>query len=227
MEMIEIDGKEISLIEFIEKNIQEVVEKRSKETSRVDGKKHENGFFYSEDDFQISLIRKIEKNYPIMKVFYEYPNPKNHREKIDIVLEKNSKQYPIELKYAYVVYGAGSEKDVIYGTNIDTIIGKLGEDINFIKKFLGEKSNTNVKAGYFVVLANKKDIKKLLEEWQKQVAFSLDKGTLSGTLKYKYDNKTKDGQITITNSCPGIHAEIENYQYLIIEISKDNFRDDK
>ena len=90
-----------------------------------------------------------------------------------------------------------------------------------------------MKAGYSVVLANKnnkKDIKELLEKWQEQITFSLDKGTLSGTLKYKYkdkDNNKIDGQITITNSCTIIYSEIENYQYLIIEISKDNFIDDK
>lgn len=228
MGMIKIDGKEISMIEFIEKKIRKVIRVCSANGSSIEGIVRENGFFYDEEDFQISLVREFEKYYPKMKVFYENPSQKNKRERIDIVLklkkneeyqneEDQIEEYQIELKYSYQYdqYDSGTKLEVI-------IADSLGEDI---KKCFEE---SNMEAGYCVVLANKnnkENIKELLEKCQKQVAFSLDKGTLSGTLKYK--DKENVGQITIINPCLIRYAEIENYQYLIIEISKDNFRDDK
>jgi len=207
------------MIEFIEKKIRKIIRVCCANGSSIGGIVRENGFFYDEKDFQISLVREFEKDYPKIEVCYE-------DKKRDIVLKLNgNEEYQIELKYSYQYdkYDSGTKLDVI-------IADSLGEDINFIKKFFYK---SNMKAGYSVVLANKnnkKDIKELLEKWQEQITFSLDKGTLSGTLKYKYkdkDNNKIDGQITITNSCTIIYSEIENYQYLIIEISKDNFIDDK
>ena len=202
MEMIEIDGKEMSMIEFIEKNIQQVVEKRSKEPSRVCGKKHENGFFYSEDDFQISLVRAFEKYYPGIKVFYEL----NRR---DIVLELNGKEeYQIELKYSYVYdkYNSGTKLD-------DIIYYKLGMDIKFINDFF---KDPNMEAGYFVLLAKRDDKLNILDLLKKHPC-KIEGGKCNGIIEYG-----KSQKIVIKNPSLIKYDEIDNYQYLIMEILKNN-----
>ena len=98
MAMIEIDGKEIDMIEFIEKKIRKIIRVCSANGSSIDGMVRENGFFYSEDEFQTSLVREFEKYYNDFIVYYEKSYGRN---RIDIVLEKGSKEYPIELKYSY------------------------------------------------------------------------------------------------------------------------------
>lgn len=213
MEMIEIDGKEMSMIEFIEKKIRKIIRVCSANGSSIEGIVRENGFFYSEDEFQISLIREFEKYYPETKVFYEYPNPKNTRERIDIVLETNDKQFFIELKYSYDEYGAGNKKDMSVG---------FAEDINKINNIIKEADR-----GYCILLIkNKEDINKDVKD--KLDKFIIQNGTLSGKIKWKETIKeVKDGieetiekEIKIEELPIARYDTIENFHYLIIEISK-------
>ena len=207
----------MEMIKMLEKSIEKIVRERIKKGSRLEAENKSAGFFYSEDDFQISLIHEFEFQDHYKKDFIVYYE-KNY---IDILLESRTdkKRYPIELKYSNVY------NKVDYGKKIYTIIKKLGEDINFIKNILFKK---NVERGYCIVLANMKFCeKKYMEKLQPYATFDFPNNKLSGILKYK--NKLDDVQINIAKANPCLirYAEIENYQYLIIEISKDNFRDDK
>lgn len=60
----------------------------------------ERKVFHSEADFQFALAWKIKENYPDYKIFLEWPvSIKDKPRYIDIVLEKDGKIIPIELKY--------------------------------------------------------------------------------------------------------------------------------
>lgn len=183
----------MEMIEIIEDSIREIVKKRNGEKSKVDDKEHINGFFYSETDFQISLIRELEKYYPETKVFYEYPNPKNNREKIDVVLEKNGKQFLIELKYAYDIYGA-------YDKYFYNIAADFKKDIFKITNIVDEE-----KYGYCIALVDKKEYI----------------NNISDILGIKIDsNSSHDiGQIKICEA----NKDIYDYQFIYHKVGNTNF----
>ena len=59
----------------------------------------ERKVFHSEADFQFSLAWKIKENYPEYEIFLEWPvSIKKQIIYVDIVLEKDDKIIPIELK---------------------------------------------------------------------------------------------------------------------------------
>jgi hypothetical protein len=210
MEMIKIDGKEISMIEFIEKKIRKIIRVCSANGSSIEGIVRENGFFYSEDDFQTSLVREFEKYYNDFIVYYEKSYGRNL---IDIVLEKGSKQYPIELKYSY-------DK---YGTDTDLSVGFV-DDINKINNIVKDSENS----GYCILLIkNKDDINKDMKDKLLKLKIEEKDLTLSGKAEWKKTIKDgveetieKEIEVTIKKLPIGKYGTIENYHYLIIEISK-------
>ena len=61
---------------------------------------NERKIFHSEADFQFALAWKIKENYPDYEIFLEWPDlSQNQNRYIDIVLQKDGKRIPIELKY--------------------------------------------------------------------------------------------------------------------------------
>ena len=192
----------MEVLKMLEDSIREIVKKRTGEKSKVDGKEHSNGFFYSEADFQISLIREFEKYYPEIKVFYEDKDR-------DIVLKLNGKEeYQIELKYSYVYdkYNSGTKLD-------DIIYYKLGMDIKFINDFF---KDPNMEAGYFVLLAKRDDKLNILDLLKKHPC-KIEGGKCNGIIEYG-----KSQKIVIKNPSLIKYDEIDNYQYLIMEILKNN-----
>lgn len=146
----------MEMLKMIEDSIRKIVGERIELHSRL-GKKNIQpaGFFYSEDDFQISLIHEFEFQDNYKKDFIVYYEKSYSRNRIDIVLEKDSTLYPIELKYAYDSYGtcdkyfftiaAGFKEDILKMTNV----------------FDQEK---NMKCGYCIALVDEqKYIKNMLE----------------------------------------------------------------
>ena len=60
----------------------------------------ERKVFHSEADFQFSLAWKIKENYSDYEIFLEWPVLIDNKDRyVDIILEKDEKIIPIELKY--------------------------------------------------------------------------------------------------------------------------------
>lgn len=209
----------MGMIDIIEDSIRKIIKERSdngsrlKEQKNTEVKKDKKGFFYSEDDFRVSLILEFEKDYHKFDVFYEYSEKDDENKKrIDILLESGVIEYPIELKYLYYTE---NNKD-FYGS--DEIAKGIGYDINKIKKVV--TNSKHVEFGYCILLTENKEninenIKKQLEN------LVIKNGTLSGIIKWK-ETKTIEKEITIKESLLTRCDTIENFRYLIIEISKES-----
>jgi len=136
-------GWYMEMLEMLKESIEKIVRERIDKHSRLGEKDIQPaGFFYSEDDFQISLIHEFEfqDNYKDFIVHYEKSYGREYL--IDIVLEKDSKLYPIELKYVY------KENDVPYGTDDPK---KFKDDIVKMLKICKEKEN--IKYAYCIALS--------------------------------------------------------------------------
>jgi hypothetical protein len=203
----------IEILEMIEESIIKVVHERIGRGSRLETEnKEKKGFFYSEDDFQISLIHDFEfsENYKNFTVSYEYSNPQNKRKRIDIVLKSHNQEYPIEIKYAYGIYGT---------PNIYQIYTGFVNDIEKIADIF--KSSKDAKQGYAIILVDE----------QKYISYVLKKLGINCNLDNNdasIFNVTRE--IVVTNKDDNKmkyrylykHKGINNFHCLIVEISKQN-----
>ena len=141
---------------MLKESIEKIVRERIEKGSRLESKNKSAGFFYSEDDFQISLIHEFEFQDNYKKdfiVYYEKSYGRQYR--TDIVLEKDSTPYPIELKYAYDSYGTCDKY-------FFTIAAGFKEDILKMTNLFDQEKT--MKCGYCIALVDEqKYIKNMLE----------------------------------------------------------------
>ncbi|MEA5001213.1 MAG: hypothetical protein VB017_04950 [Endomicrobiaceae bacterium] len=202
----------MEMLVVLEKSIEKIVIERIDLESRLEAKDKTAGFFYSENDFQISLIHEFEfqDNYKTdFIVHYEKSYGREYR--TDIVLEEDSKLYPIELKYVHGIYGT-------YGwQNKDFFKISDGFEKDILKMrdvFCQEK---NMKQGYCIALVEEKHIENIF----KILGVTIKGNKLPDTEPIKiYEDKEHPYNYRFVYKQVKKNEEKTPFHYFIVEISR-------
>ncbi len=192
---------------------------------------NERKVFHSEADFQFSLAWKIKEEYSDYKIYLEWPVLTEDKNKyIDIVLEKDGKIIPIELKYKTKElkyknfnlkdHGARNLACYDYWKDIERV-ESLIINTNFEKGFcifltndLGFLNKPRSNVGYkdFSIYENKRIFKKQLN-WGKNIRKdNLNRRKEPINLKFNY-------QFNWENYCILKDSKLNNdFRYLFTEI---------
>ena len=199
----------MEMLEMLKESIEKIVRERIDLKSRLEVKDETAGFFYSENDFQISLIHVFEKKYKNFKIYYEKSYGREYR--TDIVLEEDRNLYPIELKYVHGIYGT-------YGwQNKDFFKISDGFEKDILKMrdvFCQEK---NMKQGYCIALVEEKHIENIF----KILGVTIKGNKLPDTEPIKiYEDKEHPYNYRFVYKQVKKNEEKTPFHYFIVEISR-------
>ena len=190
----------------------------------------EREIFHSEADFQFSLAWKIKEEHSDYKIFLEWP-VENQYKYVDILLEKDEKVIPIELKYktkelTYKTFNlkTHSAKDIACYDYLKDIerVESLKDNFNFEKGLsifltndLGFLNKPRSNAGYkeFSIYNGRKIKKNESLDWAKSISEGTKKGRKEPiTLKQDYEFEWYEySNLTSTSSN-------NKFKYLLSEI---------
>ena len=183
-----------------------------------------NEFFIREQDIQLFLANHFINSRLFDKVFIEYHIPGNlinnypwtdiNNIYIDIVLEKNGKFYPIEIKYKTV---SQNLPFLVFGQNTNVILGQHGaqnigcydfwKDVKRIELF--EQSFPNVERGFVLFVSNDQTYQNApLNQNVGYAPFSIHNGRLINANTFLDWN----GNLAVSKGRPGL---ITTYGYTI------------
>ena len=196
----------------------------------------EKKVFYSESDFQHSLRDKIKENYPDYEVILEWPVLIGNKHAfIDMVLKKDQKIIPIELKYKTnkLKY---NDFDLKHQSANDLACYDYLKDIQRVESLM---TNPKFEKGFSIFLTNDLgylnkpysnagykefsiyDGRKIYKDTSLNWGESSGEGTRKGredpiTLKFNYHFKWKDYSNLNSNSSN------DKFKYLLSEIQKEH-----
>lgn len=183
-----------------------------------------NEFFIREEDIQLYLANHFLNSHLFDRVFIEYHVPRNlvinypwsdiNNIYIDIVIEKDGRFYPIEIKYKTV---AQILPYPVFGHNVNVLLGHHGaqnigcydfwKDVKRIEYF--EESFDNVERGILLFVSNDPSYQNApLNPNVGYAPFSIHNGRQVPTNTFLNWN----GNLAVANGRPGI---TNNYAYSI------------